>query len=1353
MTDSITTPELARCPNPPMPGIRALALSTALALLVACGGNGGGSSQSANAPTAIITPIGYKAISSPTSTACSSATPISVRAGADVALTGENSDGGGNISITGFSWQHTDSAPTPSVNFIYRNSSTVSFTAPWVAQDTCLNLQLTVTNALGLSGKAPIQVLVKADNDPNRFLSLLATPHHTPHHLKAALSLTTAATSSGDPVPLASDAPVCVKLTPSISYVNRNGATSVFPLPVQQVDAKWLASVGATAGFPTNSPAYLAFRNPVVSFDLPVLNDDVLFAKFNQPGATTADIANELVPSDIDSAYVKMSVSAAPGSCDGSQSGAALAGVQLMLQLRDEGQPGDLVVQSMPASPGEAVTVNTSPIETGNSPPPDPLTTDHTYNLTPDDFLRIQSTGSLANPSIETRESAAAYYAAIDPDNKKTTLTSWLASNCFDLKATNFGVGETGFNVVHAAYTNNFDLGFGRDMYFATCANGNMASVVVNYPSLEAVANKLGAFLAVAMEYSPVAGSTAPCFGKPADPTTNTGACFTKFYSFAPDDRTGIFNRVLSANFDRRGQKYLPGACTACHGGVPSFTPGPPETKYSSGPRGVGDVDSGFLPWDIGSLLFADANTPNSDPSFACTVSASSPACASINPSLFTQAAQEPNIQKLNALAFRTYDIYSSNAQAEATAGVLRFQAPVDLLTKWYGGDPAAASAHAFDDSKTPTSWATPGQSAPNDLYHQVFAHYCRSCHTMNDIPSEQFSTYAGFTSQTGAKIGGFSSFLTTPDSAFLKNAISVQQLVFKNGEMPLSRLTDDRFWVNFNGGTTAAQTLAIFINSLQSAPRVALDSDQNPVGPGRPLVMPLEASNPTPQSVLAAGSQNAMTRFQGASLDALTQSLFVASYQWSLCTGGSPPTPGGPCPGTNLGLIGTPLPQGSNSAGPPQSGASLPAFATVVPDTYFLTLTADNGFFGATPLSTSYEINVPQQAPALLASTPCPQTQANFDGTPITIDVSACFKSQGDAPYTLQVSFDGTTYSSVINDPSLPWNASVHAGICNARTCPDPNTGRNNAAPTIAFTFTPNATTTATVHFKWCDSNTGANSCAVGSASVTLATALSASAATFLGYWAPTDANYGMGGFSFTFPSGALAINPSASPPGMSMSGLNSYINVNAPSVTLSLGALSDGGAFNTPTLTGSSTTLPPQIHQLTYEPGGSFVTCDITGIDLSTGNSCTAGQSTSGVAFPYTLTDNGTSATANSTGTINIRALTSFQSGGVNSIFSILGSTCTGSGCHSSGGTGTNRWTYTTGDASATFSSIASGIDHNNGSNKLVNAGQPASSAFYTATCMGTDSANGMPQQFATTSSQCQILYQWILEGGQLD
>jgi hypothetical protein len=1328
-------------------------VALALVLLVACSGKSG-TGQFINAPTAVATPIGYK----PTSATGANPVTMTVRAGADVQLTGEDSDDG-NISISGFTWQQTDTAPIPAVQLIYRNASTISFTAPSVAQDTTLHFQLTVTNALGLTGTNAVQVLVKAANDPNRFLALLATPHS----FRVALALTTANASPGDPIPLAADAPVCVKLAPSISYLNRSAAVNIVPLPVQTVDAKWLQSVGATAGFPASAPAYQAFRNPVVSFDLPVLNDDLLFAKYNQPGATAADTANQLVSSDIDSAYVQMLVSAMPGSCDGNEPGAALNGTLLMVQLEDEA--GTPVGPAATASaPNGSVTVSSSVL-----PQPNPLTPDGSANLTADDFLRVAATGSNVespNTSLETRESATAYFAAIDPSGAKTTLTGWLTNNCFDANSATYGAGETGYNVVHATYTNNFDLSFGRDMYFSTCANGNMAAVVINYPTLEAAANQLGAFLAVAMEYTPPAGSSAVCFTNPANPATNTGKCATKFFAFAPDDRTGSFVRVLSANFDRRGQKYLPGACTVCHGGKPGFTSGQPYPNAAN-------IDAAFMPWDMGSLLFADT-----DPAFACSVSATAPACASINPSLYTQAAQAPNIQQLNALAWRTYQS-PELVQVTQTppTSVNRFQAAIDLLTKWYGGDPAAATAHAFDDSTTPADWQITGQSAPADLYHTVFARYCRSCHTQNSNPSEQFANYANF-----------ASFLVTANTSVLPvSSTNIQQLVFHNNQMPLSRLTADRFWVDYNNGQSAAQTLATYINSVaaaaptgQNVASIPVDANMNVVPPGQPQIA-LLASAPAAGTQLQTAGPNVITRFQGASVDALTQSVFAATYQWSLCSGGKPAVPGGACSGTSAGLIGTPIAPAGSSAGAPQSGASLPAFATVTPGTYYLTLSAQSASIGATPASTTYQIVVPQHDPALTAAAQsgnCPSTLANFNGAPITIDVSAtCFTALGDAGYTgyrLQVSGDGVTYSNCINtancsnlNSALPWTASVFNGnTTNA-------TGQNVFIPTIIFSFTPSATGSAELYYQWCDFD---NVCVAGNAAVALSH-LAALAATIAGYWDPsanstqnTSAQNAASLFFGNLPSGAqLKISrPPYSTPGSDLLNLGAYLIMDpaTDAYTFTLMPPSDGGTLNGSgtalTVSGFPTQVLGQASSVTYTPGAdTCVNLDVNGqpINNTTNTSCT---NNSGVTLNYTLMDTTQTTSSVATGTINIQALTSFyQSASIAPVYGIVNNAsapygCAQSTCHSA--SANNIWAVGS-TAQSTYSSIMGATSL--AGHPLVIPGDPLHSAFYTAPCTLLDPFGGAvnmltgttPPLAPLTSPGCLTIYQWILEGAQLD
>ena len=190
----------------------------------------------------------------------------------------------------------------------------------------------------------------------------------------------------------------------------------------------------------------------------------------------------------------------------------------------------------------------------------------------------------------------------------------------------------------HAIYVNNFDLGFGRDMYFigtkpAGCtstsfAAGNAASVVINYPTLEAAAKKVDPVIAVAMEYQ----NTDANRGTPGT---------VVFYIFAPDEGTGEFRRVRSANFDGRGEKYLPGACVTCHGGRPRTNAQNPRDPYASGGANVGAT---FMPWDLESFLYSD-----NDPVFPAD-----PANAALHARL-TRASQEAEFKKLNLGVLATY--------------------------------------------------------------------------------------------------------------------------------------------------------------------------------------------------------------------------------------------------------------------------------------------------------------------------------------------------------------------------------------------------------------------------------------------------------------------------------------------------------------------------------------------------------------------------------------------------------------------------------------------------------------------------------------------------------------------------
>ena len=161
--------------------------------------------------------------------------------------------------------------------------------------------------------------------------------------------------------------------------------------------------------------------------------------------------------------------------------------------------------------------------------------------------------------AIEGREAAltsAVYYRTVDPTGTRTSLNAWLRQAGFlaaDGTLLPEAVAGTG-EFAHAVYVNNFDLGFGRQMYTRTDELGNVFSFVKNYSTLEGAIRQLDSFATVVTEYSPLVNHT--------DPTPK----FVKFFTFV-EDGSGDAPRVASFDFDGRGERHTPGNCVVCHGG------------------------------------------------------------------------------------------------------------------------------------------------------------------------------------------------------------------------------------------------------------------------------------------------------------------------------------------------------------------------------------------------------------------------------------------------------------------------------------------------------------------------------------------------------------------------------------------------------------------------------------------------------------------------------------------------------------------------------------------------------------------------------------------------------------------
>ena len=364
-----------------------------------------------------------------------------------------------------------------------------------------------------------------------------------------------------------------------------------------------------------------------------------------------------------------------------------------------------------------------------------------------------QSSLGVTLADTENQRTGAAYNKALDINDKKNTLSTWKTAN-------GFVDGDPG--TVEATYINGFDLGFARRMFMRKDSFGNVYAYVINTPNLEAAASNVNIIAAVAMEYSPTDIALPSDINK-----------FTKFYTFVPNPVSGEMDRVATMDFDGRGEKYQPGTCATCHGGRPA------QPDINGNYPNNGNIGAHFLPWDVSSFYFSDAD-------FEQRVHRTPPT-----------AAQSEAFRRFNEMVLLT------NPRPTVR----------ELIHGWYGSNDLTSNTlptgTAFNADFVPADWR-PGTSGGNPaadkaenaskLYRQVVGPFCRACHTQ----------------QSGANFATYENFINT------KNRIT--DLVFDRGVMPLARHTMDDFWRS-NGSTSAAQLLA-----------TQLGIDTGVHTPGRPL-------------------------------------------------------------------------------------------------------------------------------------------------------------------------------------------------------------------------------------------------------------------------------------------------------------------------------------------------------------------------------------------------------------------------------------------------------------------------------------------------------------------------------------
>jgi len=701
--------------------VRSLLLIGITSLLLGCSGASDVGQQDQEAPIAVAKVLNHAF------TAQGGDATVRVRSGSEVRLSGKDSKGQG-VPVLTWTWSSAN-PPAEAIALVKRNENTVNFTVPGTAGE--LQFRLTVADGNGATDDALVTVIVEEALDPDAFLTYAGDSGYT------IVALTSAAS------PLASDLPFRVTIEHLLDYTDLEGTAHVdFPLATrtQTLSGQWLQANG------TGGPDCTDFRNPRFALPLPsLIMDDVL----KNVGVDHPELAVD--PARIDDAVLHLRVTLTP-------EGVLPAGIQAGLCVQDA--DGQSVLAGAAFAPGSFAVA-----EDGVSSSAD---------------VRLDALHGSPTRVRDTRASALAYYQTIDhPDDEaaKRLFSGWLAQAGFAGGTTDWGAMRAALQPsatgAHAVYLNNFDLGFGRDMYLrlGACDDGTPASlaeatqgtcdvygVVINYGSLEAAARNLQPIIAVAMEYtrSPASGDQR----------------ITKFYTYAPN-RRGDFERVLSIDLDGRGEKFMPGVCTVCHGGTPRGLDAGDPARYGNG----GDVDGTFLPWDLDSLLYSDT-----DPAFSHAGDPDFPPSEQDLAAAFARAPQEENFKRLNQLAWLTYGDED------------RFALARDLVEGWYGG--SGFPDAAFDGSYVPAGWRAETEGNPADapsIYLDVFARNCRSCHVMH-VPGP--SGTGQFAISSYADLAGAINLTTQLES----------------GRMPLARLTMDRFWLptpGAEGGVAAAERLS----------------------------------------------------------------------------------------------------------------------------------------------------------------------------------------------------------------------------------------------------------------------------------------------------------------------------------------------------------------------------------------------------------------------------------------------------------------------------------------------------------------------------------------------------------------
>lgn len=728
-----------------------------------------------------------------------------VRSGSDVSLTGQNSKGFDD-PILHYKWEQIDSSGFK-VEFYERATNAIAFKAPNLPlNDTKginLKFRLTITDADGVKASSEIELLVQSIKDSNHFLTVPSVENKVSVYISAAKDET-----------LLNSVPVVLKVKGIARWQGRDG--NKHQATVMSEEFSGVVPAGKVDS--VTSSNNLSFSVP-----LPELNMDEINKQF-----TSGSRLSRLEFEYLQDAQLQLSFELQQA-----------AGAPLNVYLVDtlDEKVLDVSASKLPNSGATALSPRLQkPILSGSGSAV---------------LVDVEELRQALN--LESKLSANNYYRCIDPLENAKTFSGWLAKAGFTGK-------DDG--TVNTKYINNYDLGFGRDMYIRQDPNGNVYSYVTNYNTLENTLHNRNEFAIVAMEYSPA--PTGNCGDIPDAAPSASAKKIVKFFAYIPDAKNGGYIRAESMNFDGRGEKYLPGVCTACHYGNNHTAEFNTNGKILASHA---DLDSSFMPWDLDAFLYTQSNKKGLiDPAFAAF--AKSTGLVGVEQEKYSREAQELFFKQQNQIVLHTFTDNPKN--------IPRFAHAITQLHGWYGGAAERANVEAlnfggdtrnltelelqelqqqlkalpagqFDGSYVPKGWR--GNAAQEALYTGVYDRNCRMCHLFTPNVKFDFDNYNEFV-----------------------NHPSLKNYVYERGIMPLSRLTMDRFWLNFAGDDSAAKKLRDHLNSDSNTTNDVSEK----LLPGAPVA--LISPDPNPKAVADVQIDfDEMALFDGRT------SLFANNYRWTV--------------------------------------------------------------------------------------------------------------------------------------------------------------------------------------------------------------------------------------------------------------------------------------------------------------------------------------------------------------------------------------------------------------------------------------------------------------------------------------